>query len=91
MQPFLWEEGARLWQATDHRPAAGEGIDAPSDPEAQFATQRENDGVGDHVHRIDRGEEETAHLITPLETTPVPVSDLAALPHIPAALQHHDL
>lgn len=90
-QPFLWEEGALRWQVTDKRPAAGEGIDAPSDPEAQDVKTRENDGVGDHVQMTETCEESPPHLMTQVETTSAPVSDLAALPLIHEALPYHDL
>src|SRR5581483_4112927 len=36
-------------------------------------------------------DDDLAHLIPPVETTPAPLADLAALPHIHEALQHHDL
>jgi transposase len=91
VQHFFWEEGELRWREIANRPAAGDCIDSPSDPEAHYAKKRETGWVGYKVHVTETCEEGTPHLMTHVETTPAPASDLAALPHIHEALQQHDL
>src|SRR5579871_3654552 len=91
IQQFFWEEGELRWRESDNRPAAGEGIDSPYDPEAHYAKKRETSWVGYKVHVSETCDEQTPHLITHVETTPAPVSDLAALPRIHDALEQRDL
>ena len=91
LQQFFWEEGELRWRETDNRPAAGEGIDSPYDMEAHYAKKRDTSWVGYKVHLSETCDEQTPHLITQVETTPAPLSDLAALPHIHEALHQHDL
>lgn len=91
VQHFFWENEEMRWRDTANMPAAGDCIDSPYDPEAHYAKKRETGWVGYKVHVTETCEEETPHLITHIETTPAPASDLAALPHIHEALQQHDL
>lgn len=91
LQQFFWEEGELRWREADNRPAAGEEIDSPYDPQAHYAKKRETSWVGYKVHFSETCDEETPHLITHVETTPAPVSDLAILPRIHDALQQRHL
>lgn len=91
IQQCFWEEGELRWRETSNRPMAGDGIDSPYDPEAHDAKKRETSWVGYKVHVSETGDEETPHLITHVETTPAPVSDLSALPSIHEALHRRDL
>lgn len=88
---FFWENGEVHWRETANMPAAGDCLDSPYDPEAHYANKCETSWVGYKVHLTETCGEETPHLITHVETTPAPASDLAALPHIHEALQQHDL
>lgn len=72
-------------------PAAGDCINSPYDPEAPYAKKRDTGWTGYQVHLTETGDDDLPHLITPVETTPAPLSDLAALAHLPEALQQHDL
>lgn len=91
LRQFFWEEGELRWREADNRPAAGEEIDSPYDPQAHYAKKRETSWVGYKVHLSETCDEETPHLITHVETTPAPASDLATLPRIHDALKQRHL
>ncbi|MEO7019655.1 MAG: transposase [Ktedonobacteraceae bacterium] len=91
VQQFFWEEGALCWRETDNRPADGDGINSPYDPEAQCAKKRETSWTGYKVHLTETCDDDLPHLMTHVETTSAPPSDLDAVPRIHKALQHHDL
>jgi transposase len=91
VQQFFWEEGELRWRERTNLPAAGDCINSPYDPEARYAKKREQGWVGYKVHLSETCDQDLPHLITHVETTPAPLSDLAALPRIHEALQHHHL
>jgi transposase len=45
LQHFFWEEGELRWRETTNMPAAGDCINSPYDPEAQYA-RKARDGLG---------------------------------------------
>ena len=91
VQQFFWEEGELRWRETTTLPAAGDCINSPYDPEAQYAKKREQGWVGYKVHLTETCDDDLPHLITHVETTSAPLSDLAALPRIHETLQRHEL
>ncbi len=91
VQHFFWGDGELRWRDTANRPAAGNCIDSPYDPEAHYAKKRDTGWTGYKVHLTETCDGDSPHLITHVETTSAPLSDLTAVPHIHEALQHHDL
>lgn len=91
VQQFFWQEGELRWREMSNLPAAGDCINSPYDPEALYAKKRDTGWVGYKVHLTETCDEDLPHLITHVETTSAPLSDLAALPHIHEALEQRDL
>lgn len=91
VQQFFWQEGELRWREITTIPAAGDCINSPYDPEAQYAKKRDMGWVGYKVHFTETCDDDLPHLITHVEMTSAPLSDLAALAHIHEALEHHDL
>lgn len=91
LQNFFWEEGTLRWRSLADIPAAGACVNSPYDPEAQYAKKRETGWVGYKVHLTEMCDDDLPHLITDVETTPAPLTDLAVLPRIHQSLEHHDL
>ncbi len=91
LQQFYWEEGELRWRELANMPAAGDCINSPYDPEAQYAKKRDTGWVGYKVHLTETCDNDLPHVITHVETTPAPLADLAALPRVHEALEHHDL
>jgi transposase len=67
-------------------PPSGLFIRSPYDVEARYGNKHTTSWVGYKVHVIETCEDDAPHLITHVETTAGPVSDGAATPHIPQAL-----
>jgi transposase len=91
IQHFFWQEGELRWRSADNIPAAGDCFNSPYDPEAKYAKKRDMGWVGYKVHLTETCDDDLPHVITHVETTPAPLADLAALPHIHEALEQHDL
>jgi transposase len=91
LQNCWWEEGELRWRSLADLPAAGDCGNAPSDPEAQSAKKRDTGWVGYQVQLTETCDDDRPHLITPVETTPAPLADRAALPPIHEALEQQDL
>jgi len=91
VQNFYWEEGAPRWRDASSVPAAGDCLDSPYDPEAQYAQKRSTSWVGYKVHLTETCDDELPPLITHVETTPAPMADDATIPRIHQALAERDL
>lgn len=91
VQNFFWEEAELCWRDLSNAPAAGALINSPYDPQALFAQKRETLWIGYKVHLTETCDEDSAHLITHVETTPAPQADDDALPSIHQALATHEL
>lgn len=91
VQQFFWDEGELRWRERTNMPAAGNCIESPYDPEAHYAKKRDIGWTGYKVHLTETCDDDSPHLITHVETTPAPLTDLAAVPHIHEGLQHQDL
>lgn len=71
--------------------SAAELIVSPYDTEARFSTKRGMDWIGYKVHFTETCDEESAHLITHVETTHAAVPDDQILPQVHEALGKQEL
>jgi len=91
-QQFIEEEGrVRLRKAGKELAPAAERIDSPYDPEARFSTKRSMNWVGYKVHLTETCDENTAHLITQVETTNACLPDVEVGEKIQQELAHKQL
>lgn len=89
LENYTWTDTGQLrWRDESERPPAAVAIRSPYDPEAQFAKKRQTSWVGCKVHVTETGDEGAPRLITHVETTPAPVSDIGMTAVIHQALHH---
>lgn len=91
VQQFWWAEGSLCWREAPNLPPASNAIDSPYDPEAHYAKKRETSWVGYKVHLTESCDDELAHLITHVETTPAPMADEETVGSIHHTLQQQAL
>ncbi|WP_149168339.1 transposase [Azospirillum brasilense] len=84
-QFYLADEQVR-WRTAAELPPAGQRHDSPYDVEARYANKRSVTWVGYKVHLTETCDAGAPHLITHVETTPAPVSDIARTAPIHEAL-----
>jgi DDE family transposase len=77
--------------ANEGIPPAGLLIRSPYAVEARYGKKHTTSWVGYKVHVTETCEDDTPHLMTPVETTAGPVSDGAATPHIHQGLARQGL
>jgi len=88
IENFTWDKKGRLrWRTDKERPPAAQAIRSPYDVEAQFSVKRTTMWVGYKVHFTETCDQEAPRLITNVETTPAPVSDIGMSTPIHEALQ----
>src|SRR5262249_23699006 len=66
-------------------PAASEILESPYEPQVRFATKRDLHWVGYKVHLTETCDQDRPHLITHVETTVAPATDVGQLPHLQQA------
>lgn len=74
-QFYLEDEQVR-WRTAAELPPVGQRHDSPYDVEARYANKRSVTWVGYKVHLTETCDAQAPHLITHVETTPAPVSDI---------------
>jgi len=72
-------------------PAAADLIESPYEPEARYGTKRKLHWVGYKVHLTETCDAALPHLLTQVETTVAPASDIHQLAAIHAALAQSEL
>jgi len=72
-------------------PAAADLIESPYESEARYGTKRERDWVGYEVHLTETCDAALPHLLTQVETTVAPASDVHQLAAIHAGLAQGEL
>jgi transposase len=72
-------------------PRASVQLESPHDPDARYASKRNHHWVGDKVHLTETCDDDLPHLVTQVETTIAPATDLEALAVIQADLDRVDL
>ena len=83
---FTVGEGHLQLRDPKELPAAADQIESPYEPEARYGTKRSLHWVGYKVHLTETCDHECPHLLTRVETTVAPVSDIH-----PLATIHHGL
>ncbi len=67
-------------------PSASVQVESPYDPDVRYATKRDRHWVGYKVHLTETCDDDLPHLVTQVETTIAPATDLEALAVIQADL-----
>jgi transposase len=91
LQNYYMESDVLHWRTEGNLPPAGQMIISPYDEEAHFSTRREMYWFGYKVHLTETCEQDTANLITHVETTSSTEQDNLALDKIHSALQNKRL
>lgn len=73
---FYIEDDIVRWRTAADLPPAGMRFDSPYDSEARYANKRSTTWTGYKVHLTESCDADAPHLITNVETTPAPVSDI---------------
>jgi len=94
----MWEQqfevhGEGQWRLrdADAMPPASDRVESPYEPEVRFATKRQMHWVGYKVHLTETCDDDLPHLITQVETTIAPATDLGQLARIQQSLADQDL
>jgi len=92
VQQCYLESGGVRWR-TDKEgiPPSGLCIRSPDDVEARYGKKHTTSWVGYNVHVTETCDGDAPHIITHVETTPGLISDGAATPRIPQALERQGL
>lgn len=88
---FYVEDEQVRWRTAAELPPAGQRHDSPYDVEARYANKRSVTWVGYKVHLTETCDAGAPHLITHVETTSAPVSDIDRTAPIHEALVARDL
>lgn len=93
VQQYYLDEEQLHWRTDKHfsLPPAGVTIASPYDLEVRYSNKRGLTWHGYKVHLTETCDEETPHLITQVETTPVDLLDNQAVPRLHAKLAQKEL
>jgi transposase len=86
IQQYVVIEGQVRLREPKEMPSASEQLESPYDPDVRYASKRERHWVGYKVHLTETCDDELPHLLTQIETTIAPATDLDALAVIQADL-----
>jgi transposase len=86
VQQFSIIEGVLRWRQAEALPPSTVMLCSPYDAEARYSKKRSTEWTGYRAHLTQTCDEHYPHLITDVQTTPAPVSDVDMLPTIQAAL-----
>lgn len=73
---FHLEDDVVRWRKAADLPPAGTRFDSPYDTDARYGNKRSTTWTGYKVHLTETSDADTPHLITHVETTSAPVSDI---------------
>jgi transposase len=73
---FYLDDDIVRWRKADNLPPAGTRFDSPYDTDARYGNKRSTTWTGYKVHLTESCDADAPHLITNVETTPAPVSDI---------------
>ena len=73
---FHLDDDVVRWRKAADLPPAGTRFDSPYDTDARYGNKRSTTWTGDKVHLTETSDADTPHLITHVETTSAPVSDI---------------
>jgi len=79
------------WRAGSELPPVGERLQSPYDPEMHYSTKRQMEWSGYKVHVTETCDDDTAHLITHVETCPAMQQDMTSTAAIHERLAAKDL
>lgn len=84
-------DGPPRWRAGSELPPVGERLQSPYDPEMHYSTKRQMEWSGYKVHVTETCDEDAAHLVTHVMTTPAMQPDMASTADIHQRLAAKDL
>ena len=90
VQQYVTLAGVLQLREPKHRPPASTQVESPYEPEARYATKRDRSWIGYKVHVSESCDDDRPHLLTHVETTVAPASDLAQLAAIHQGLAERD-
>jgi transposase len=92
-QQHLVADSAGRWQLCDPKalPTASEAVESPYEAEARSATKRGMHWVGSKVHLTETCDDDAPHLVTQVDTTSAPATDVGQLAHIQQDLAEYTL
>ena len=90
IQHFYFLEGKLTLRDTKDLPPASIRCDSPYDPEAHFSQKRSTEWLGYKVHLTETCDDDMPHLITHIETTIAPKSDMDMTEPVHVALATKD-
>jgi transposase len=73
---FHLDDDVARWRKAADLPPAGTRFDSPYDTDARYGNKRSTTWTGYKVHLTETSDADTPHLITHVETTSAPVSDI---------------
>jgi transposase len=86
IQQYVVIDGQIRLREPTEMPTASEQLESPYDPDVRYASKREQHWVGYKVHLTETCDDELPHLLTQVETTIAPATDLEQLAVIQGAL-----
>jgi transposase len=90
-EQYTGEPGQLRWREVKDMPAPAELISSPYDPEARYSTKRQVEWVGYKVHFTETCDEDRAHLIVNVETTPATTPDDNMIEEVHESQEPRDL
>jgi transposase len=79
MQQYLMVEGQIRLREPQDMPGSTAEIESPYEPDARYGAKRERTWVGYKVHLTETCDDDTPHLLTHVETTAAPATDVQQL------------
>ena len=86
LQQYYLNEAVLCWRVAQELPPCSIRIQSPYDLEARYSSKRTTQWVGYKVHLTETCDEDSPHLITPVETTPATLQDVEVVEPIHVAL-----
>jgi transposase len=86
IQQYATVDGQLRWREPKDMPPATAQLESPYEPEARYGTKRDQSWTGYKVHLTESCDDDRPHLLTHVETTIAPATDVEQLAAIHAGL-----
>jgi transposase len=91
VQQYVTLAGVLQLREPNNLPPASAEVESPYEPEARYGTKRDRNWIGYKVHLSESCDDDRPHLLTHVETTVAPASDVEQLAAIHQGLAERDL